>query len=95
MINFVNICLTVSIRYFTKFEKFDTVTDYNSALTIKMTTAMFLSTAMIVNVVYREAWYDGEASLIVEISSIIFITAIIHPFITFFDAFYLKRKIRQ
>ena len=91
----MNMVLTKTIRYFTKFEKFDTVTDYNSALTIKMTLSMFLNTAMVANIVYRDAWYDGQASLIVEISSIIIITAIIHPFITFFDPFYLKRKIRQ
>ena len=90
----MNMVLTKTIRYFTKFEKFDTVTDYNSALTIKMTLSMFLNTAMVANIVYRDAWY-GQVSLIVEISSIIILTAIIHPFATFFDAFYLKRKIRQ
>ena len=57
VINFVNVILTITIRHFTKFEKFDTITDYQSALAIKMTIAMFLSTAMIVNLVYRNALY--------------------------------------
>ena len=60
-----------------------------------MTIAMTLNTAIVAQIVYRNDWYGGEASLIVEISSIIFITAILHPIISYFDAFYLKRKIRQ
>ena len=87
--------LTITIRYFTQKEKFDSVTDYQSAVAIKMTIAMFLSTAMIVNIVYRENFYDGQASLVVEISEIIIVTAVLHPFISYFDAFYLKKKIVQ
>ena len=59
VLNFVNILLTITIRYFTQKEKFDSVTDYQSAVAIKMTIAMFLSTAMIVNIVYRENLYKG------------------------------------
>jgi len=59
VINFVNVVLTITIKYFTKFEKFDTVTDYNSALTIKMTLGMFLNTTVISYIVYRDDWYDG------------------------------------
>ena len=94
VINFMNVVLKSTIRYFTKFEKFDTVTDYNCALAVKMTIAMLFSTALVANIVYRDDWY-GQASLSVEISSIIIISAILHPFMSFFDASYFSRKIKQ
>ena len=56
VINFMNVVLTITIRYFTKFEKFDTVTDYNLALAVKMALAMFASTA-VANIVYIDDWY--------------------------------------
>ena len=57
VINFMNVVLTMTIQYFTKYEKFDTVTDFNSALAIKMTIAMTISTAFVANTVYIDDWY--------------------------------------
>ena len=48
VISFMNVVLTSSIRYFTKFE---TVTDYNCALAIKMTITMLFNSALVL------AWY--------------------------------------
>ena len=53
----MNVVLTMTIQYFTKYEKFDTVTDFNSALAIKMTIAMTISTAFVANTVYIDDWY--------------------------------------
>ena len=53
---------------------------------------MYLSTAVLVNIVYGEIWF-GKVSLVVEMGNIIFMNALIHPFISFFNAPYFMRKI--
>ena len=57
VVAFVNVLLSITIRYFTKFEKYGTITDYNSAVAIKMTTAMFINTSIITFLVYRNDFY--------------------------------------
>ena len=90
----VNGLLCHTIKYFTNFEKYDTKTDYESAVAIKLTTALFINTAIICFIVYRNAYY-GQVSLIVEVTAIIFMNAILGPFIQLFRASYILRRIRQ
>jgi len=64
------------VKFFTKLEKFDSATAYNTAVSFKLTTAMFLNTAIIVIIVYRDDWYGSDA-LIAEVYNIIIANAIL------------------
>ena len=57
IISLVNVLLSETIKYFTRFEKYNTVTDYQSAVSIKITLAMFINTAIIGFIVYRNDFY--------------------------------------
>ena len=76
LVTIVNVLLTRTIKYFTSLIKFDTTTAYHSAVAIRITIALFINTAIISFIVYRNDYY-GKTSLITEIMLIIFISAAI------------------
>ena len=59
-----------------------------------MTWAMFINTAIIVMIVYRNSWYGSDA-LIVEVYNIIIANAILTPLIYVLDVENIVRKVRQ
>ena len=52
------------------------MTAYNTAVSFKLTVAMFINTAIIVLIVYRDDWYGSDA-LIAEVYNIILANAIL------------------
>ena len=94
IISLINLVLTHTIKFFTKLEKFDSITAYNTAVSFKLTWALFINTAIIVIIVYRDAWYGSDA-LIAEVYTIIFANAILTPLIYLFDVEVFIRKVRQ
>ena len=94
ILTLLNILLSRTIKFFTKFEKFDSITAYNTAVSCKMTTALFIDTAIIVFMVYRDNWYGGDA-LIVEVYNIIIANAILTPVFYLLDLEHIILKFRQ
>lgn len=93
VVSFLNIVLSVSIRTFCRYEKFDTYTDYNASVAWKLSISMFLNSAIVPLLVYWDDWY-GFDSLIMEVWNIILTNAVLSPLYPFFDTFYAIRLIK-
>jgi hypothetical protein len=93
IISVINIMLSQVIRFFSKLEKFDSYTSYTTSVAIKLTTAMFINTALIALFVYWDDWY-GLDSLIAEVYNIILANAILSPMLYLFDVGYIVRRVR-
>jgi hypothetical protein len=93
IISVINIVLSQVIRFFSRLEKFDSYTNYTTSVAIKLTTAMFINTALIALIVYWDDWY-GIDSLIAEVYNIILANAILSPLLYLFSFGYIVRRIR-
>jgi uncharacterized membrane protein (DUF4010 family) len=74
----INMLLAVVITFFSRFEKHKTSTDYNTSRAYKLTVMMFINTALIAPIVYRDHLYGSDA-LIAEVYNIVLANAILSP----------------
>jgi hypothetical protein len=90
----INLLLTIVIQYFSKMEKHENITDFNTSRAYKLTTAMFINTALIAPIVYQNNLY-GADGLIAEVYNIIIANAIISPLLQFVAPQYLEMIMRR
>jgi hypothetical protein len=91
---FINQVLSISIRFFARLEKYDSFTEYNTSVAVKLTSAMFINTAIVAWVVYYNDWY-GSDSLVSEVYNIILANAFLSPFMYLFSVTYFLRRCKR
>ena len=89
----LNVLLELAIKFFTKFEKYPTMTEYKTICAVKITIAFFLNTVVIATVVYWGTWY-GIDSLTTEMTYIIIINAVVSPLVPYVDPERIVKWIR-
>jgi heme/copper-type cytochrome/quinol oxidase subunit 2 len=87
IVSCLNILLSRCIRQCALLEKHDTFTDYNSSVSIKLSFAMFMNSAIVPLCVYWDSWY-GFNSLIMEIHNIILSNAVLSPLLYYVNLHY-------
>lgn len=71
----MNAVLSITIRFFACLEKFDSQTAFKTHVATNLTISMFINTALMPMIIYREELY-GSDSLIVEAYNIVIANAI-------------------
>lgn len=93
----INFVLGRSTRYFSSFERPHTVTAYNASVSIKLTIAMFVNTALIpliVNVNWKNSWFE-PGGLVTEATYLLISNAFISPMIYLLSPTICLHKLRM
>jgi len=93
----VNMCLERIIRGLTFFEKHETLTQYNTSVAVKLTTAQVINTALIafiVNLDPDKSWFV-PGGLVEDMSWILISNAIVQPFLKLFSVQHVVKWIKR
>jgi hypothetical protein len=74
----INQLIQFFITYFSRLEKYPTITEFNTSIAWKMTAALFINTGVVALFVYRGNMY-GNYGLVSEMYAIILANAMLSP----------------
>jgi hypothetical protein len=90
----INVALAYVIRGLSRLEQYPTNTDFNTSVSLKITLALFINTAIVAIFVHQSNIY-GSHGLISEIYNIIIANAIVSPLVPIFYPKHLINRFRR
>ncbi|MEE4247734.1 MAG: hypothetical protein V2I33_20215 [Kangiellaceae bacterium] len=90
----INFILAHVIRILSRLEQYPTNTEFNTSVSIKITVALFINSAIVAIVVYQSSFYENDG-LINEIYNIILVNAAVSPLVPIFHPLHFLNRFRR
>jgi hypothetical protein len=75
-------------------EQYPTNTEFNTSVSIKITVALFINSAIVAIVVYQSSLFENDG-LINEIYNIILVNAAVSPLVPIFHPLHFLNRVRR